>query len=272
MRRIHLLLLAVLPSWRENRESSIRGEGSAELHQRRGGGDAIEMSGIPVPKLHHPRERAMRKKSCWLLASAVCWIVAAGPVAAQEVPENARQMVAIVLSGPFVVFRDKIMDELKLTDEQREKLSKHIFEQVMETGPFVDKIKEEKQADQVKKLAEHRQETHKKTAAFLKETLKPDQLKRFRQINVRYEGLFGLTEADRAEVVKELKLDAEQQGKLTALAQESQKVAATAKFPDELPLLRKVRREQNDKIKAILTEAQNKQWLEVLGQPFELFD
>ena len=81
----------------------------------------------------------MRTKSCWLLASAVCWIVAAGPVAAQEVPENARQMVGMVLSGPYVVFRAKVMDELKITDDQREKLSKRIFEQVEETGPFLDR-------------------------------------------------------------------------------------------------------------------------------------
>ena len=214
----------------------------------------------------------MRQKLSWLLAGSICWIVAAGPVAAQEVPEGARQSVALVLSGPFVVFRDKVMDELKITAEQREQLSKHILQQAMETSRIVEKIKEEKQADQVKQLAEHRQEAHKKLATFLKETLQPDQLKRFRQINIRYEGLFGLAEADRAEVLKELKLDAEQQRKLTALAQESQKADATAKFPEDLPMIRNIRRGQNDKIKALLTEVQNKQWQEILGQPFELND
>ena len=218
----------------------------------------------------------MRKKSCWLLASAVCWIVAAGPVAAQEVPEEARQSVALVLSGPFVVFRAKVMDELKITEEQREKLSKRIFEQVKETGPFLDNIKEDKQADRAKKLAEHRQEAHKKLAAFLKDSLQPDQLQRFRQINIRYEGLFGLAEANRAEVLQELKLDAEQQEKLTALVKELpgliQKAVLAAKLPDdEAPkIVRKIRRAQDEKMKALLTEAQNKQWQESLGQPFEV--
>ena len=167
------------------------------------------------------------------------------------------------------------MDALKFTDEQREKLSKQVFEQIMETGPFLDSLQGEKPADREKKLAEHRQEAHKKLAVFLKETLKPDQLKRFRQINIRYEGLFGLAEADRAEVLQELKLDAEQQVKLTALVKELpgliQKAVLAAKLPDdEAPkIVRKIRRAQDEKMKALLAEAQNKQWQEILGQPFE---
>ena len=80
----------------------------------------------------------------------------------------------------------------------------------------------------------------------------------------------GLAEADRAEVFKELKLDEEQQRKLAAIAKELQKAVATAKFPEDLPMLRKTRREQNDKIKALLTEVQSKQWQEILGQKFDV--
>ncbi|MGQ0635942.1 MAG: hypothetical protein ACT4QC_15120 [Planctomycetaceae bacterium] len=214
----------------------------------------------------------MRKKSIWLLAGSMCCILSAGPVTGQEIADENRRDVAMVLSGPFVVFRAKVMDELKLTDEQREKLSNKILEQIMDTGPFLQSLQGEQPADQLKKLAEHRQEAHKRTAAFLKATLKPEQLKRFRQINIRYEGLFGLAEAERAEVLKELTLDTDQQQKLAALPQELQKAAATAKFPEDLPMLRKVRRELNDKVKAILTEAQNKHWQEILGPPFELSD
>ncbi len=200
------------------------------------------------------------------LFTAIAW----APAVAQGVRDGVRGEAALALGGPFVIFRDKVMDELKMTDEQRHKLSMRFQELAKNLGPFFDSFEKEKQADRVKKLAEHRQEAHKKLATFLKATLQPDQLKRFRQINIRYEGLFGLAEADRAEVVEELKLNEAQQRKLTAIAQELQKAIAPLKVPEGLEMARKIRREQNDKIKAILTEVQNKQLREILGQPFAL--
>ena len=200
---------------------------------------------------------------------------AAERAAAQNWSDGIRGEFALALSGPFAIFRDKVMDELKMTFEQRQKLAARFKVQKTETGAFFDTIdagllKGEKPADRNEKIAEHRKEAHKKLAPFLKETLQPEQLKRFRQINIRSEGLFGLAEADRAEVLKELKLDEEQQRKLTSRAQELQEAVAAAKFPEGMRSVRKIRREQNDKVQAILTEAQKKQWQEILGQPFEL--
>ena len=44
------------------------------------------------------------------------------------------------LGSPFIVFREKVLDELKVSDEQREKLMQHLMEQIMETGPFLDSL------------------------------------------------------------------------------------------------------------------------------------
>ena len=42
--------------------------------------------------------------------------------AAQEVPEEQRKQVVEALGTPFILFRDKVLDELKVSDEQKEKL------------------------------------------------------------------------------------------------------------------------------------------------------
>jgi len=42
----------------------------------------------------------------------------------QQIPDEMRQGIAHGLGGPFVVFRDGVLDELKVSDEQRNKLLK----------------------------------------------------------------------------------------------------------------------------------------------------
>ena len=42
--------------------------------------------------------------------------------AAQDVPEENRKEVVQALGAPFIVFREKALEELKVTDDQRQKL------------------------------------------------------------------------------------------------------------------------------------------------------
>ena len=60
--------------------------------------------------------------------------------AAQEPPDEQRKQVVEALGPPFIVFREKVLDELKVSDEQREKLMQRVMEQIMETGPFLDSL------------------------------------------------------------------------------------------------------------------------------------
>ena len=57
--------------------------------------------------------------------------------AAAQVPEENRKQLMEALGTPFIVYRDKFLDELKVSDEQREKLMQQAMEQIMETGPFL---------------------------------------------------------------------------------------------------------------------------------------
>ena len=139
--------------------------------------------------------------------------------AVAQVPDENRKELVNALGTPFIVVRDKVLDELKVSDEQKEKLLQYMMEQIMETGPFLDSLAgagEERE----KKLNEHRKKAHEKLAKVLKETLNADQLKRLRQIELQQERGFALGQA---ELVKELKITDQQRKQFVAITQEFQK-------------------------------------------------
>ena len=196
--------------------------------------------------------------------------------AAAQVPEENRKQLVEALGAPFIVFREKVLVELKVSDEQREKLNQHVMEQIMETGPFLDALSETGQ-EREKKLNEHRKNAREKLAKHLKEVLQPAQLTRLRQVTLQQEGSFALGQED---VRKELKVTQEQMKKFVAITHELQKQveplvkqAHSGGNPEEIrPKIEQLRKDHAKKLEAVLTDAQKKQWKELLGPPFELGD
>ena len=90
-----------------------------------------------------------------ILTVMALWWVQSVQKAAAQVPEENRKQVVEALGPPFIVFRDKVLDELNVTDEQREKLMEHVRERIMETGPFLESLAEAGQ-EREKKLNEHK--------------------------------------------------------------------------------------------------------------------
>ena len=115
-----------------------------------------------------------------------------------------------------------------------------------------------------KEMQSHRQKSHEKLAALLKETLKAEQLKRLRQLELQQQGAFAL---GRPEIAKELKITVEQRKQLMGVVQEMQKKieplmkeAQTGGNPQEIwPKVMKIRTDQEVKIGAILSDAQKTQ-------------
>ncbi len=195
---------------------------------------------------------------------------------AQVIPDQNRKELTEALGAPFIVFREKVLDELKVSDDQREKLMQYAMEQVMETGPFLDSLKDAGQ-EREKKLNEHRKTALEKLAKHLKEVLQPGQLKRLRQVTLQQEGNFALGQED---VRKELEITQEQVKKFMDVVQELHKhvdplikEAQSGGNPEEIrPKVEQLRKEHAQKLEAVLTDAQKKQWKELLGPPFELGD
>jgi hypothetical protein len=210
------------------------------------------------------------------LAVGALWGQPFQRAAAQVPPDENRKQLVEALGTPFIVFREKVLDELKVSDEQKDKLMQYMMEQIMETGPFLDSLTETGQ-EREKKLNDHRKTAHEKLAKQLKETLQPGQLTRLRQVTLQHEGGFALGQDD---VQKELKITQEQLKKFSAVVHELQKniehlvkEAQSGGKPEELrPKIEVLRKDHAKKLEAVLTDAQKKQWKELLGPPFDLGD
>jgi hypothetical protein len=175
-----------------------------------------------------------------------------------------------------VVFRERVLDELKVSDDQREKLMELAMEQVLQTGPFLDTLPSSG-PEREKKLAEHRKNAAEKLVKNLNEVLQPGQRKRLRQVTLQHEGGFAL---GREDVRKELNVTEEQLKQFMAISQGLQrqvealvKQAQAGGNPEEIrPKIEQLRKDHARKLEAVLTDGQKKQWKEMLGPPFELGD
>jgi hypothetical protein len=142
---------------------------------------------------------------------------------------------------------------------------------------FFEKLGDKKPEEREKEAQPYRQKSGEKLAAFLKETLKDEQLKRLRQLELQQEGAFAL---GRPDLGKELKITDKQREQFMAVVQEMQKKieplikeAQTGGNPQEImPKVMKIRRDHEDRIEALLSDAQKKQWKEMLGKPLALDD
>ena len=117
--------------------------------------------------------------------------------AAQDIPEEARRKLRHDVGGSFLVFRDKVQEELKLTKEQKEKLEQHLRELLPDAMQFFQKFEGMKPEERKKELGAYRQKAQEKLAAVLKETLDEGQRKRLRQLELQREGLFGTGSLER---------------------------------------------------------------------------
>jgi len=196
--------------------------------------------------------------------------------AAAQVPEENRKQLMEALGAPFIVYRDKLLDELKVSDDQKEKLMQQAMEQITETGPFLNSWPEARE-EREQKLNEHRKNAREKLAKHVNEVLQPGQLTRLRQVTLQQEGGFALGQED---VRKDLKISEEQLQKIMAIMQELQKKvealikeAQSGVNAEQIgPNIEKLRKEHAKKLEAVLTDDQKKKWDELLGPSFELGD
>jgi hypothetical protein len=203
--------------------------------------------------------------------------VGAAGLAPQIPDENRRQLVQ-VLGGPFIIFRDKVQGELKLSDEQKQKLLEKFPDHVQETMKVFEKIRDLKPEQREKEMQEHRGKSDQKLSAFLKDVLEPKQQERLLQLQLQQEGAFALLGQNPAFI--KLKITDEQRMKFMEVVQDMEKkiqplikeVQNGGKPEEIFPKVMKIRKEHEGKIEAILTSDQKNQWNEMLGKPFDLGD
>ena len=115
---------------------------------------------------------------------------------AEDVPQEVRKHLSNTLEGSFLVFREKVQDDLKLTNEQKEKVEEYLQERLPDTMQFLQKLDGLKGEEREKEVKAYRPKAQEKLVTFLKQTLKDDQLKRLRQLELQREGAFVLLHGD----------------------------------------------------------------------------
>ncbi len=200
--------------------------------------------------------------------------LACAQAAAQEISEEALKKLRHDIGGSFLVSRDKVQDELKLTDEQKEKLEQHLRDLLPDVVRFFENIHDLKPEERKKELQAYRPKARQKLAALLKETLSEDQRKRLRQLDLQREGLRN------GEIWKDLQVTDKQRKQFMPMMQQAQKESQmlmeelhqSGKLKEIQPKVIKVRDDLEAKLEALLTDAQKKQWREMIGKPMNMAD
>jgi hypothetical protein len=192
-------------------------------------------------------------------------------------PEDARRQITETLGPPFLVFRDKVQEELKLSHEQKGKLEKRLQGTVQNAMQFFQKLGDKKPEEREKELHSYVEKAQENLTAFLQGLLQEEQLKRLRQVMFQREGLFA---QGNGEVMKELEITDQQRQQFFEVVQQMEKKiepllkkAQKGGKPEEIrPKVMKIREEHMGRIGALLSDAQKKQWQEMLGKPLDLGD
>ena len=111
--------------------------------------------------------------------------------AAQDIPEEARKKLRHELGGSFLVTRDMVQEELKLTPGQKERLEHRLRELIPDLMQSFQKLESMKPEERKKEFRAYRPSAQEKLAAVLKEILNEPQRKRLRELVLQREGLFG---------------------------------------------------------------------------------
>lgn len=197
--------------------------------------------------------------------------------AENQVPDEARKQLQQALGSAFLVFREPVQQELKLSDEQKQKFDEEIEVRIQDAMQFFQKLEGTKPEDREKEMGEYRRSVDAKLGPFVKMNLNDDQWKRLRQIQLQAEGAFAL---GNPELAKEVNLTDAQRMRFMSIVQEFQKKlepvikeGQAGGNPEEIrPKAMKLRKEHENKVEAMLTDAQKKQWTEMLGKPFRIDD
>jgi hypothetical protein len=196
----------------------------------------------------------------------------------QQVLTEAGRQLTEMLGPPFLVFRDKVQEELRLSDEQKKKLEKRLQATHQHTMQLFERLVDKEPEEREKELQAYREKAHENLTAFIEGLLQEEQLKRLRQVMLQQDRLFALL--GNPEVAKELEITDKQRQQFVEVAQEFQKKfeplikeAQKGGNSQEIgPKIRKIRKEQEERIEALLNDAQKKQWNVMLGKPLNLGD
>ncbi len=167
----------------------------------------------------------------------------------------------------FMLRSPELQKELKLSDDQRADIGGLMSEAIGAMQDLRDADPEERR--------EVMQELMEEGQAELKKILNEDQQKRLHEIQLQQQGAAGIVSA---EVAKELKITDEQKGKIETIIEETseaqgelfQEMRDGGDREEIMQKVQELRKGRDEKVLALLSADQTKQWTAMLGEPFEM--
>ncbi len=189
--------------------------------------------------------------------------------------EETRKHLLHELAGPFIVFRAKVSEELKLSDAQKQQMRDALPEHLRETMKVIQTLDDLKPGERERTMQSLRRRSGERFTAALKGILTPAQLGRLQQLQLQHEGPGALGQP---EIRKELGITQEQLMQFAKVIQEMQKrieplikEAQSGGNRDEiLPRAIKIRKDHEAKIEALMTDSQRERWRAMRGKPVDV--
>jgi Spy/CpxP family protein refolding chaperone len=218
----------------------------------------------------------MRPQVQWALTAVLAGLLAS-PLQGQVPPRAA--LVSLLQDGvgkPLLLANAKVKQEIKLTEEQDDRIRKIIREAGNKYGPEFRKAGLERER-LLKVSLDAIRETRERLNKALPDILTPDQLQRLDQIQIQANGIISFKRPD---VQKKLKLTLTQKlellkigGDLKQQIDEVIKDASSAplrKTPAALQKAKELKNAATEKAVERLSSEQKKIWEDMNGEPFDL--
>lgn len=177
--------------------------------------------------------------------------------------------------GAALLANEGVQKEIKATEEQASRLTTIADEMMAKNREAFADLRDLGQEERQEKMAALNKATSEEVAKAVKEVLKPEQAKRFHQIELQQAGVNAFMTP---RVVEALKLTEAQKGKMGEVV-ESSRAAMMEAFRGGggggdreamMAKMRELRKESLDKAVAALDDDQKKAWKELHGDPFEV--
>jgi Spy/CpxP family protein refolding chaperone len=184
-------------------------------------------------------------------------------------PGGPRGFGGFGLAG--LVQNEGVQKELKLDKEQVDKVKDALQKVQAKYRDDFAKLRDLSQEEQRTKRQALTRTFNEETLKAAGDILKPDQLKRLKQIELQQAGVLAYS---RPEVQKALNLTDDQKQKIQTIAEESGKEMRDlfgggnpAEIQEKIAELRK---KTAEKVQVVLTDNQKKAWKELTGEPFQV--
>lgn len=190
--------------------------------------------------------------------------------------EHRRQFLH-ALGGPFIVYRSNIQEELQLSFEQKQKLEGYLPKFLVKPQSIFDQFHELESGPGGQEMQSIRPTAYEKLWTDLQASLKAGQFKRLQELELQHEGPAALF---RPEVASRLNVTESEHRQFMGIIQNMQsKMEPLMREACESGNKEDVRRkavrlysEAEQQVESALDSTQKKQWLEMYGRSFDVFN